>query len=77
MRIDPESENQPVAAGREETDSTVEALSQLISAYVAAVDQREFGAQARRQSKLILDSPEETEIWRWIHDVSVGIEVLE
>lgn len=77
MRTDPKSKVRLDSTGLEKTKPTVDALNELIEAYVEAVDQREFGAQARCQSKLILDSPEETEIVRWIKDVSIGVEVLE
>jgi hypothetical protein len=44
--------------------------------YVEAARQREFAAEARRQSQMIAGSPYESEVMRWMEDVS-GNEGLE
>ena len=47
-----------------------EVLRGLMRSYVDEARQRRFAAEARRQSQLIAGSEDETEVMRWIQDVS-------
>jgi hypothetical protein len=70
LRIDPELKAQFAKAARAENKPIAEALRELMRTYVEAGQQREFAAEARRQSQLIASSPDEVEVLRWMEDVS-------
>jgi len=72
VRIDPALRSEFALAARAENRTVTEALRELIHAYVAAARQRQFAAEARRQSRLIAGSPDESEVMRWMQDVSTG-----
>jgi hypothetical protein len=72
VRIDPALRSEFALAARAENRTVAEALRELIRVYVAAARQRQFAAEARRQSRRIAGSPEESEVMRWMQDVSAG-----
>jgi len=45
-------------------------LDELMQVYVEQAKRRRFAAEARRQSRLITGSKDETEVLHWIEDVS-------
>lgn len=72
LRIDPELKAQFAQVAKAENKPIAEALRELMRAYVDAAHQREFAAEARRQSQLVADSPDEIEVLRWMEDVSAS-----
>ena len=46
---------------------------QPVRGQVAAAEKHRFAAEARRQSQLVAESPDELEVMRWMEDVT-GIE---
>ncbi|MFZ0396276.1 MAG: antitoxin MazE-like protein [Terracidiphilus sp.] len=72
VRIDPALRSEFALAARAENRTVAEALRELIRAYVAAARQRRFASEARRQSRLIAGSKDESEVMRWMQDVSAG-----
>lgn len=70
VRIDPELKSQFARAAGAQNRTVAEVLRQLMRAYVEGMRRRSFAIEARRQSKLIADSPDEAEVMRWIEDVS-------
>jgi predicted DNA-binding protein len=70
FRIDPELRDQFAKAAKEQNRPVAEVLRQLMRAYVAAAEKRRLAAEARRQSRLIAESPDEAEVMRWIDDVT-------
>jgi hypothetical protein len=70
LRVDPELKMQFAHAARAENKPIAEALRELMRNYVEAARQREFAAEARRQSQMIAGSPDEAEVMRWMEDVS-------
>ncbi len=72
VRIDPALRSEFARAARAENRTVADVLRELIRTYVATARQRKFTAEARRQSSLIASSPEESEVMRWVQDVSAG-----
>jgi antitoxin component of RelBE/YafQ-DinJ toxin-antitoxin module len=70
FRIDPELRTQFAKAAEEQNRPVAEVLRQLMRAYVAAAEKKRLAAEARRQSELIAQSPDEAEVMRWIEDVA-------
>jgi hypothetical protein len=70
LRIDGALKLEFVAAVEAENRSAAEVLRSLMRDYVEQARKRRFAAEARRQSQLIASSDEETEVMRWIQDVS-------
>ena len=70
LRIDPSLKAELVAASEMENRPVAEILRELMRAYVEHAKRRKFAAEARRQSKLITSSSDETEVFRWMQDVS-------
>ena len=70
LRIDLALKTQFAHAARAENKPVAEALRDLMRAYIESARQREFVAEARRQSQLIANSADEAEVMRWMEDVS-------
>ena len=70
FRIDPELKARFAKAAETQEKPVAEVLRDLMRAYVAAIEKRRLAAEARRQSQLIAESPDEAEVMRWIEDVS-------
>jgi len=70
LRIDPELKADFVAASEGEKKPVAEVLRELMQVYVEQAKRRRFAAEARRQSRLITGSKDETEVLHWIEDVS-------
>lgn len=70
VRIDPELKSEFARAASAQHRTVAEVLRELMRAYVEGMRRRSFQAEARRQSKLIANSPDEAEVMRWIEDVS-------
>jgi antitoxin component of RelBE/YafQ-DinJ toxin-antitoxin module len=72
LRIDAALKSEFVAAVEAEDRPASEVLRMLMRRYVEEARRRRFTAEARRQSQLIADSEDETEVMRWIKDVSAA-----
>ncbi|MGA3210739.1 MAG: antitoxin MazE-like protein [Terriglobales bacterium] len=70
LRIDPALKAAFVAATEGEKRPVAEIIRELMRSYVEKTNRRKFAAEARRQSQLVADSPEESEVMHWIHHVS-------
>jgi hypothetical protein len=70
LRIDAELKAEFAAAVEAENRPAAEVLRSLMRDYVEEARKRRFVAEARRQSQLIATSREESEVMRWIQDVS-------
>jgi hypothetical protein len=70
LRIDAELKAEFAAAVEAENRPAAEVLRSLMRDYVEEARKRRFVAEARRQSQLIAASREESEVMRWIQDVS-------
>lgn len=72
LRIDAELKAEFASAAEAEDRSAAEVLRSLMRRYVEEERRRRFAAEARRQSQLIAASEDETEVMRWIQDVSAA-----
>lgn len=72
LRVDAALKSEFVAAVEAEDRPAAEVLRMLMRRYVEEARRRRFAAEARRQSQLIADSEDETEVMRWIQDVSAA-----
>jgi hypothetical protein len=70
LRIDAGLKAEFVEAVEADDRAASEVLRGLMRSYVDEARQRRFAAEARRQSQLIAGSEDETEVMRWIQDVS-------
>jgi antitoxin component of RelBE/YafQ-DinJ toxin-antitoxin module len=70
LRIDAELKQQFAAAVEAEDRPVSEVLRSLMLDYVEEARKRRFAAEARRQSALIAAFEDETEVMRWIQNVS-------
>jgi hypothetical protein len=70
LRIDAGLKAEFVEAVEADDRTASEVLRGLMRSYVDEARQRRFAAEARRQSQLIAGSEDETEVMRWIQDVS-------
>jgi hypothetical protein len=70
LRIDPELKAEFVAEVEAEDRPAAEVLRNLMRNYVEESRRRRFAAEARRQSQLVAASEDESEVMRWIEDVS-------
>jgi antidote-toxin recognition MazE-like antitoxin len=70
LRVDPALKSEFVSATEFEGRPVAEVLRELMRNYVHRARKRKFGEEARRQSRLVASSPDETEVMRWIRDVS-------
>ncbi len=70
LRIDPTLKAEFLAVSETENKPVAEILRDLMRAYVEHAKRRKFTAEARRQSQLLASSSEETEVFRWMQDVS-------
>ncbi len=70
FRIDPELKREFMAVTEMENKEVSQVLRDLMAAYVERKKPKQFEMEARRQSKLIASSPEETEMMDWISDVT-------
>ena len=70
LRIDADLKAEFVAAVEAEERPASEVLRSLMRDYVEEARKRRFAAEARRQSQMVSNSKEETEVMRWIQDVS-------
>ena len=70
LRIDADLKAEFVAAVEAEERPASEVLRSLMRDYVEEARKRRFAAEARRQSQMVSNSKDETEVMRWIQDVS-------
>ena len=70
LRIDPSLKAEFLALSESENKPVAEILRELMRAYVEHSKRKKFTAEARRQSQLLAASSEETEVFRWMQDVS-------
>ncbi len=70
LRVDPVLKAEFVAATEAENKPVAEVLRELMRSYVQRARRRKFAAEARRQSRLVANSADETEVMNWIRDVS-------
>ena len=70
LRIDPVLKAEFLAASETENKPVAEILRDLMRAYVEHAKRRKFTAEARRQSQLLAASTDETEVFRWMQNVS-------
>ena len=70
MCIDADLKAEFAAAAEAEDRQASEVLRSLMSEYVEEARRRRFAAEARNQSQMISASEDESEVMRWIHDVS-------
>jgi hypothetical protein len=70
LRIDAALKAEFAAAVEAEDRPAAEVLRGLMRGYVEQARKRRFAAEARRQSQLIAASEDESEVMRWIQDVS-------
>ena len=74
LRIDAVLKEDFAAAAAAEQQPASEVLRNLMRSYVEEARHRRFLSEARRQSQLIANSKDETEVMRWIQDVSADRE---
>lgn len=72
LRVDSSLKEEFSAAVKTEGRPSAEVIRSLMRRYVDEVKRRQFAAEARRQSQLIASSNDETEVMRWIQDVSAS-----
>ncbi len=70
LRVDPALKAEFAAAAQSEKKPVAEVVRELMRIYVQRARRRKFTAEARRQSKLVGNSPDEAEVMNWIRDVS-------
>jgi antitoxin component of RelBE/YafQ-DinJ toxin-antitoxin module len=70
LRIDTSLKMEFTAIVEAEERPVAEVLRTLMRRYVEEAKRRRFAAEARRQSQMIAASEDETEVMRWIQDVS-------
>jgi antitoxin component of RelBE/YafQ-DinJ toxin-antitoxin module len=70
LRIDTALKMEFTAIVEAEERPAAEVLRTLMRRYVEEAKRRRFAAEARRQSQMIAASEDETEVMRWIQDVS-------
>jgi hypothetical protein len=70
LRLDAALKAEFAAATETESKSVAEALRELMRSYVQRARRRKFAAEAGRQSRLVANSADETEVMNWIRDVS-------
>jgi antitoxin component of RelBE/YafQ-DinJ toxin-antitoxin module len=70
LRVDAKLKMEFAAATEAEDRPASEVLRTLMRDYVEGAKKRQFAAEARRQSKLIATSEDESEVMRWIQNVS-------
>lgn len=70
LRLDGALKSDFLAAVEAEDRPAAEVLRVLMRRYVEQARKRRFAEEARRQSQLISSSKEESEVMRWIQDVS-------
>ena len=70
LRIDPALKAEFVAATETENKPVAEVLRAFMRSYVQRARRRKFAAEARRQSQLVSNSADESEVMNWIRDVS-------
>jgi hypothetical protein len=70
FRINAALKEEFVAEVEAEARPVSEVLRELMRGYVEDAHKRRFVAEARRQSQLIAASEDESEVMRWIQDVS-------
>ncbi|MGO9937024.1 MAG: antitoxin MazE-like protein [Terracidiphilus sp.] len=70
LRIDADLKAEFAAAVEAEERPASEVLRSLMRDYVEEARKRRFAAEARRQSQMVSNSKDETEVMRWIQDVS-------
>ena len=70
LRIDPSLKAEFLAISETENKPVAEILRELMRAYVEHTKSKKFADEARRQSQLLASSSEETEVFRWMQDVS-------
>ncbi|MGA3081315.1 MAG: antitoxin MazE-like protein [Terracidiphilus sp.] len=70
LRIDASLKKEFAAVVEVENRPAADVIRALMRGYVEEARMRRFAAEARRQSQLIAASEDETEVMRWIQDVS-------
>jgi len=70
LRVDPDLKAEFMAATETENKPVAEVLREFMRNYIQRARRRKFAADARRQSQLVANSADETEVMNWIRDVS-------
>jgi len=70
LRVDPDLKAEFMAATETENKPVAEVLREFMRNYIQRARRRKFAAEARRQSQLVANSADETEVMNWIRDVS-------
>ena len=70
LRLDPKLKEDFTLIAAQEERSVSEVLRDLMLTYIEKRRRERFEAEARRQSALAAESPDEEEVMRWIEDVS-------
>jgi hypothetical protein len=70
LRVDPDLKAEFSAAAEAENKPVAEVLRHFMRSYVERAKRRRFAAEARKQSQLVANSADESEVMNWIRDVS-------
>lgn len=70
LRVDPALKAEFLAAAAAENKPVAEVLRNFMRSYVQRAKRKRFVAEARRQSQLVANSADESEVMNWIRDVS-------
>ena len=70
LRVDSALKAEFTTAAQSENKPAAEVVRELMRSYVRRARRRKFTAEARRQSRLVANSPDEAEVMNWIPDVS-------
>ena len=70
LRVDPALKAEFMAAAEIENKPVAEVLRHFMRSYVERARRRKLAAEARRQSQLVANSADESEVMNWIRDVS-------
>ena len=70
LRLDPKLKEDFASIAAQEERSVSDVLRDLMQIYIEKRRRERFEAEARRQSALAAESPDEEEVMRWIEDVS-------
>lgn len=70
LRVDPALKAEFMAATEADSKPVAEVLREFMRSYVKRARRKRFIAEARRQSQLVANSADESEVMNWIRDVS-------
>jgi antitoxin component of RelBE/YafQ-DinJ toxin-antitoxin module len=70
FRVDRALKAEFMAATEAMNKPVAEVLREFMHAFIAHTRKKKFTAEARRQSRLLANSPDSAEVMNWIEDVS-------